>query len=221
MVMPFATSTNAILRPASYLSAPVTSGGDSKGVSVAVSIKSGRDIFHSKRFSVTYEQRRGLGGNAFAAPSETEMLGGGGFHGHGIDGEGKVMGDILNHLRDERQHPGGLRDDGHIDIDGPQGALFPDDAGRLAQQHTGICPFVSWIRVGEVKADVAQGGSAQHSVGEGMEGDIGVAVAHQAEMIRDVDPANNQSAAFHEAVHVETVAYPEHTLYPNIRVVRC
>lgn len=132
-----------------------------------------------------------MGGDAFAATCEAEVLGGGGFYGDGFDGEGEVFGDVLNHLGDVGEEFWSLCNDCDIYVDGGQVALFADYAGCLAQKMAGICSFVAWVGVGEMVADVAEGGCAEHGVGEGVQGDICVAVAEEASFVGDFNSAKD------------------------------
>lgn len=151
-----------------------------------------------------------MGGDAFAAARETEMLGGGGFHRDGFERQSQVVGDVLNHLRDVGKQFGGLRDDGDIDIDRMKVALLAYYPRGLAQQHAGIRALVARIGVREMISDVTQGCGPEQCVRERVERDISVAVAQQPEMMGDFDSAQNELAAFNKAVHVISVSDSEH-----------
>ena len=58
----------------------------------------------------------------------------------------------------------------------------------------------------EVAADVAGGDRAEHRVGHGVEGDVGVGMAGEAELVRDAHPAQDQRPIGREGVDVEAQA---------------
>ena len=51
-------------------------------------------------------------------------------------------------------------------------------------------------------SDIAEGGSAEHRVHQGMQGDVRVAVAEEAQPVRNFNPAENQLPVFREPVDI-------------------
>jgi hypothetical protein len=68
----------------------------------------------------------------------------------------------------------------------------PDPSRHLAQQHEAVGPRERGIRVGEVLADVAQPGRAEQGIRGGVRQHVGVAVADQAALGGEDDPAQHE-----------------------------
>ena len=81
---------------------------------------------------------------------------------------------------------------------------------NVLEQQAAVDALVARVSVGEVVADVAQGGSAQQRVAQGMDGDVGVAVAQQPLLPGDVHAAQPQFTPLDEAVNVKTHSYTHH-----------
>ena len=88
-------------------------------------------------------------------------------------------------------------------------AVVGQQGNGPAQQHLAVDVFELGARVGEVVADVAQGGGAEQRVADGVDEDVGVAVAEQSRFVFQADAAEPQGAARHEPVHVESEAYSD------------
>lgn len=132
-----------------------------------------------------------MGGDAFAPAGETEALGCGGFDGDRVKRKVEVFGYVLNHPWDVGEESGGLGDDGYVDVDGGEVALFPYNAGCLAEELAGVCSFVAGIGVGEVVAYIAESCGSEHGVCKGVESDIGVAVAEQTAVVWNFNSAED------------------------------
>ena len=70
---------------------------------------------------------------------------------------------------------------------------------------------------GEVLADVAQPGGAEQRVGDRVGEHVGVGVAGQAALVRDLDAAEHERPALLEAVRVDPDAGP----HPTGSIRRC
>ena len=57
--------------------------------------------------------------------------------------------------------------------------------------------------------DVAQGRRAQHGVGDGVQEHVGVGVPVQPLFKRNLDPAQNEGAALHQAVRIVALAHAD------------
>lgn len=154
------------------------------------------------------DEAGGGGGDAFAATGEAEAFGGGSFHGNAVGVDGEVGGDVGNHLGDVGEHLGGLGHDGNVYVANGVAALGKE-AHTFAEEEAGVGAAIALVGVGEVVADVAEGGGAEKGIGEGVEGHVGIAVAEQAFFVGDFYAAHYEFTAFHEAVHVEAVANSE------------
>ena len=112
----------------------------------------------------------------FGASGEAEMLRSGGFDGYAVGADAQVGGDVGYHLRDVGEHLGLLGYDGHVDV-GDGVTLFGHELHAAAEQGARVGPFPFRVGVGEMIADIAQGGGAEDGVGQGVEGNVGVGVA--------------------------------------------
>ena len=77
---------------------------------------------------------------------------------------------------------------------------------RLAQQHPAVGALPSRIRVGEVRAEVAQRQRAEDRVADRVEQHVGVGMSVEAAIERNRDAAQDEPAPCDERVHVEAVA---------------
>lgn len=119
------------------------------------------------------EEGGGLGGDAFAAAGEAEPLGGGGFDRDSVDVYAEVISHILAHGFNVGRHFRELGDDGDVDV-AYRISFLSDKADDVAKEHPRVGAFPAWVGVGEVTADVAEGGCAENGVGEGVQRDIGI-----------------------------------------------
>ena len=58
-------------------------------------------------------------------------------------------------------------------------------------------------------SDVAEGGSAEHGVGHGVQEHVGVRVAVKAEFKRNLHAAQNERTAFDQSMGVVSLTYAE------------
>ena len=68
------------------------------------------------------------------------------------------------------------------------------------QKNGAVGALVIRIGVGEKRADIAQARSTQNGIGDGVQQRVGVAVAVKAQRMFDFDAAENEFAAFHQAM---------------------
>lgn len=156
----------------------------------------------------TGNQSDSLCRNAFSAACKAELLGSGGLYAHAVHVHAQVGGDIGSHGIDVRPHFGSLGDDGNIDIDGSV-ALAGKERHHLTEQDSRVGSTPALVGIGEMQAYVAERGSTQQGVAQGMESHVGIAVAEQALAVRYVDAAYYAAPSFRETVYVKTVSYPE------------
>ena len=78
-----------------------------------------------------------------------------------------------------------------------------------AQQVHGVGVAPPLVGVGEVLADVAEAGRAEQRVDDRVGQDVGVGVALEAELARDLDAAEDQRPPGGEAVGVDADAGPQ------------
>jgi hypothetical protein len=86
---------------------------------------------------------------------------------------------------------------------------------RFGDEQAGIAILVARIGVRERVADVAEAGSAEKGVSECVEHNVGVAMADEAARVVDLDAAEDERAAWAEAVRVMTDANAKHGLHPT------
>jgi hypothetical protein len=58
-----------------------------------------------------------------------------------------------------------------------------------------------------MQADISEGRRAEQRIADGVQQDVGVAMAVEAERGRDFDPADNQFSTFGEGMDVYTYTY--------------
>ncbi len=77
-------------------------------------------------------------------------------------------------------------------------------------------PRIDLVGVGKVMADVAFADRAEHRVGDRVREHVRIAMAVEAVRVRDLDAAENERAAFREAMHVVADAGESHVLNSEI-----
>src|SRR5215213_2367505 len=113
------------------------------------------------------------------------------------------LGEDALHLRPVGLQPGVLADDGGVDVDDPPADRADDGAQHV--DRVGVAPAL--LVVGEERADVARAGRPEQRVDHRVGEHVGVGVAGEAELVLDLDTAQDQAAALGEAVAV--VADPD------------
>ena len=106
-----------------------------------------------------------------------------------------------------RRHARRLRDDGGVDVDDLQlqrGELLR----HVAQQLAAVDALELGIGVGKVLADVAEAGGAEQRVADRVQQHVGVGMAVEPFLMRDVDAADDELAPGDQRMHVEALADP-------------
>ncbi len=95
---------------------------------------------------------------------------------------------------------------------GPAGVRHP--AHRLGDEHRRRHPGIAGVVGSEQGAEVAEGGRAQHRVGDGVQDHVGVAVALKAGTLgHHPAPEDQRSLGVgREAVDVQPLAHPDHSM---------
>ena len=108
-----------------------------------------------------------------------------------------------------RKDFGALGEDHAIQIHNPPPRLGHPVAGDA--EHPGrIPPPVGRISVGEELADVAEGCRPEEGIGNGVEENVGIAVAEGLPVVRDRDPTEHERRTRPEAVGVVAEADADH-----------
>ena len=151
-----------------------------------------------------FDQSHRMNGDAQPLAGKAQMLFGGGLDAHGVQRHPEGFGQLFAHGGDVGSQLRLLAEDGGIDVlDLP--AVLPDDAGHMAGQHQAVSPGIFGVGIREVLPDVAQSRCAQHSVHDGVGQHVGVGMAQQALLIRDLHTAQDQLAALHETMNIITM----------------
>ena len=108
-----------------------------------------------------------------------------------------------------RRELGRLHHDGAVDVDDLQ-ALGEDVLDNAGEHLHGVGIAPALIRVREALADVAQPCSAQQRVDHRVREHVGVGVTVQAQLERDLHPADQQLAPRDQPVGVEADPYERH-----------
>ena len=90
-----------------------------------------------------------------------------------------------------------------VDIDNLVTRLT-DFLTHLAQQFQAVRALERGVRIREVRADVAEARGTQQGIANRMQQNVGIAVAQEALLVRDIHPADDALAAFHQFVNVKT-----------------
>jgi len=150
------------------------------------------------------QQADSVGGDAQLFSGETEFFLSSGLDIDAVGRRAERGGKIAAHLRNVRGKLGGLCNDRCIDIaDAITG--FVHDGGDGRGQFEAVSSGIGRIGVGEVAANVTLAQGAEDGIHYGMGQHIGIRVAEQAGGVRDIDPAEDEPAALHQAVHIVTV----------------
>ena len=81
----------------------------------------------------------------------------------------------------------------------------------MTQQHAAVDALIARVGVGEMVADVTQRGGTQQGIAQGMDGNVGVAVAQQASLPFNLDAAQPQGSTLDQAVYVKSHSDAEHS----------
>ena len=128
-------------------------------------------------------------------PMKPRLLGGGGLDVDRRRRDAEVGGDVADHARDVRRHARRLRDDGGVDVDDLAASARRASAPRRAAACGCRSPENAGSVSGIVLADVAQPRGAEQRVADRVQQHVGVGVAVEALVVRDLDAADHQLAA--------------------------
>ena len=84
--------------------------------------------------------------------------------------------------------------------------LRAQQLGGMGEEEGRVRAFPARVGRREMLADVAEAGRAEQRVGDGMEDDVGIAVAGEAAAVRDCDAAEHDRPFAGEGVNVEAHA---------------
>lgn len=110
------------------------------------------------------------------------------------------------HFRDEWIEFWFFGHDGTIDVSEGISGFFYEFIGCFEELFA-VDIFVLWVGIGKVIADVAEVGCAKNGVTDGVEEDVGVGVAEQAEGVGDVYSSNDEFAAGGQSVGIVPKSY--------------
>ena len=99
----------------------------------------------------------------------------------------------------------GFGDDGGVDVFQHRAAFFEQEAD-FPEKDEAADAAPAFVGVGEVMADVARAERAEDGVGEGVDEDVGVGVALEALVVRQLNAAEKKFAPLDEGVDVITNA---------------
>src|SRR5580693_3717186 len=124
------------------------------------------------------------------------------------DFESERLGELLPDRIPEVFEPWALENHGGIHIYDaiPLGA---DQVARGPQKLRAIGIFPFRIRIREMHADVAQGGGAEQSVGDGVRENIGVGVTFQSKLGLNLHSTQDERPAGPHAVHIPALSYSQ------------
>src|SRR5262249_47473207 len=91
-----------------------------------------------------------------------------------------------------------LEDDGGIDVD-DRVAELERKLFRVAQEDERIASFPARVGIGEMHADIAEGGGAENGIGDGVGQHVGVGVSGEPGFIGDGEAAETEGSAGFEA----------------------
>jgi pimeloyl-ACP methyl ester carboxylesterase len=147
------------------------------------------------RRRVLAQRRHGERRGALAAADEAHALARRGLH---VDGAAERGGERVADRLAVGGDLGALEHHRHVDV-----LDRPDEAGDVAQQLHRVGVLPDGVAVGEVLADVAQPGRAEQRVGDRVGEDVGVGVAGEAGLVRDLHAAEDEPAPGRERVRVD------------------
>ena len=137
------------------------------------------------------QQCDGLRADALTAAGEAEVLFRGGLDGDLIDGKVQGLRDIRTHLREIAHQLRTLRDNRGVDVLDAVAMGGEDEADLMEQLH-GIGTLVARIRIREVLSDIPERRCTEQCIHDGVHDHIRIAVAVEAELIRDGHAAEDQ-----------------------------
>lgn len=158
--------------------------------------------------SLTCDQSDGAGGNTLFATGESEMFGCGGFDGDVLFGNLHDSGERALHFGNIGTDFRTLCNDGGIDVaDFITG--FAHELHGSRQQNLTVDVLELLTVIGKIKTDVAQSGSSEHGVADGMDQYVGITVAQQSQRMFNPDASQPKRTIGHKTMDVisETGTY--------------
>lgn len=149
------------------------------------------------------DQSHGVGRYTLAGAGKSHTLGSCGLYRHVAHGQTHRLGEGTLHFGDVGTYFGFLQHHGAVDIRYIP-LIFCKLGNYLLKQHDAVNPFVRWIGIGKMEADIAKVGSSQQSVAHRMDQDIGIAMTFSTFVKRDIDTANSKTFSFNEFMHIVT-----------------
>ena len=148
-----------------------------------------------------FEQGHALGHDRFLPSDGSDHFAGFGFQSDQIGRHAQQTADSLADLLLIVRKFRLLDKHGAIEVRDPEtllGDLVPGGHEHLAR----VAPLVARVGIGKQLADVAQSSGTQQSVGNGVQQNVGIAVAHGLKVEGNVDPAQPQRPPRRQPVRV-------------------
>jgi hypothetical protein len=156
-----------------------------------------------------FEERHRLCANRFARTNRAQSFHRLRLHAHPVEIDAEQLGYARAHLGDERRKPRALGEDGDIDVaDAVPGRRRSLD--DLREQSGAVRAAITWFRIGEVLADVAQRQRPEHGVDEGVQNRITVGMAEETPFKRHRNAAKAQRPPLDQPMNVPTLPDPSH-----------
>lgn len=154
-----------------------------------------------------HDEHGGIGGDAFLATCETEVLSGGGFDAYLIGGNIHKGGKDLLHLGDVGIEFGTLCTDGAIDIAYLPASLCQEVCGA-AEEDLGVDAFVLIaLDRGKVVTDIAHVGCSEEGITDGMDEHISIGVTKESMGVGNENPAKPELAMFCKLMDIVAHSY--------------
>src|SRR5512138_1097977 len=152
-----------------------------------------------------FDQRNRLTRNAFRAPDESELLGRRRFHVHTIEVELEICREIRAHRLSVLAKAGCFGDHCRIDIHDLVATLLQKRAD-MPYECAAVRTFPTLIAIGEVHADIAERGSAEQCIADGMQEHIAVRVRKNASRMRNLDAGERDEVPVRKRMHIEALS---------------
>ncbi len=151
-----------------------------------------------------------MSGESFFASYKAHFFGGGGFDGDIAGGDVEDAGDGFLHVGNMGFDLRRFEAEGSVYINNGI-SLAGNEVFGPFQQDFAVDVFELGGSVGKMIADIAQAGSSQQRIADGMEQYIGIAVAQRTFVVGDFNPANHQISSFNQLMKINAVTYPHKT----------
>ena len=145
----------------------------------------------------------GLASDTFAPARKPELFGRGALDAHLLHVDPEHAGDIRLHLVLMRVHLRAFAHHDAIDVYNLVTGLA-DFLAHLAQEFQAVRALERGVGIREVRADIAEARGPEQRIANCMQKHVGIAMAQQALLVRDIYTTDNALAAFHKLVNVKT-----------------